>query len=78
MSLKMRFLHSHLDSIQVNCGAASDEHAERFHQDIWAMENRHKDKSSAATLADYSWTMKRDAPEVQCKGQAKRLLVYFM
>ena len=31
MSLKMHFLHSHLEFFPENCGAVSDEHGERFH-----------------------------------------------
>jgi hypothetical protein len=69
MSLKVHFPHSCLDSFPVNCGAASDEHGERFHQDVSAMENRYKGKWSAAMLVDYCWTVKRDAPEIQCKRQ---------
>lgn len=34
------FLHSHLNIFHDNCGVESDEHWERFHQDIWAMESR--------------------------------------
>jgi len=34
MSLKVHFLHSHLDFFPENCGAVNDEHGERFHQDI--------------------------------------------
>ncbi|UYV78169.1 hypothetical protein LAZ67_16000358 [Cordylochernes scorpioides] len=34
MSLKIHFLHSHLDFFPDNLGAVSDEHGERFHQDI--------------------------------------------
>jgi hypothetical protein len=34
VSLKTHFLHSHLDSFPVNCGAVSDEHGEPFHQDV--------------------------------------------
>ena len=34
MSLKIHFLHSHLDFSPPNLGAVSDERAERFHQDI--------------------------------------------
>jgi hypothetical protein len=75
MSLKIQFLHSHLDSFPVNCGAVSNEHGEHFHQDISAMENRYKGKWSAAILADYCWTVKRAAPEIQYKRQAKRRLV---
>ena len=34
MSLKMHFLHSHLDFFLSNLGKVSDEQGERFHQDI--------------------------------------------
>jgi hypothetical protein len=74
MSLMMRFLHSNLDSFPVNCVAVSDEHSERFHQDIPAMENRYKGKWSAAILADYCWTAKRNAAEIQYKRQSKGAL----
>jgi len=36
MSLKIHFLHSHLDFFPSNLGDFSDEHGERFHQDISA------------------------------------------
>jgi len=35
MSLKIHFLHSHLDFSPDNFGAVSDEQGERFHQDIF-------------------------------------------
>jgi len=38
-SLKMHFLHSQLDSLPVNCGAISDKHSERFHQDVSVRDN---------------------------------------
>jgi hypothetical protein len=75
MSLKMHFLHSHLDSFPANCGAVSDEHGERFHQDISAMGNRYKGKWSAAMLADYCCKVNTDASEIQYKRQAKRCFV---
>ncbi|UYV76035.1 hypothetical protein LAZ67_13002235 [Cordylochernes scorpioides] len=43
MSLKIHFLHSHLDFFPDNLGAVSDEHGERFHQDISSMEKRYQD-----------------------------------
>ncbi|KDR12837.1 hypothetical protein L798_13260, partial [Zootermopsis nevadensis] len=60
MSLKKHFLHSHLDFFPSNCGAVSDEHGERFHQDISAMEQKYKSKWSAAMLVDYCWMVKRN------------------
>ena len=38
MSIKFHFLDSHLDRFPENCGDVSDEHGERFHQDIKIME----------------------------------------
>ena len=40
MSLKIHFLHSHLDSFQQNLGDVSEEYDERFHQDISDFETR--------------------------------------
>ena len=34
MSVKIHFLHSHLNFFPPNPGAGSDEHGERLHQDI--------------------------------------------
>ncbi|UYV82366.1 K02A2.6-like [Cordylochernes scorpioides] len=45
MSLRIHFLHSHLDFFPDNLGAFSDEHGERFHQDISIMEKRYQDNS---------------------------------
>ena len=44
MSLKMHFLFSHLNFFPLNCGGMSDEHGDRFHQDISVMEHRYKGK----------------------------------
>jgi len=41
MSLKMYFLFSHLNFFPLNYGDVSDEHGERFHQDISVMERCH-------------------------------------
>ncbi|UYV73962.1 hypothetical protein LAZ67_11001610 [Cordylochernes scorpioides] len=65
MSLKIHFLHSHLDFFPENLGAVSDEHGERFHQDISSMEKRYQGKWSPGMLADYCWTLKRDVPEAR-------------
>ncbi|KAK4879102.1 hypothetical protein RN001_007248 [Aquatica leii] len=44
MSLKVHFLHSHLDFFSENLGAVSDEHGERFHQEIAKLEKRFSGK----------------------------------
>jgi hypothetical protein len=42
MSLKVHFLHSHLDFFPENLGEVSDEEGERFHQDIKSMEHHNQ------------------------------------
>ena len=44
MSLKIHFLHSHLNFFLPNLGAVSDEHGEKFHQDITKMESNYQGK----------------------------------
>ena len=46
-----------------NLGEVSDEHGERFHQDIMVMEKRYQSKWTSSILTDYCWTLKRDVPE---------------
>jgi hypothetical protein len=77
MSLKIHFLHSHLDFISENCGAMSDEHGERFHQEISLTEKRYQGKWNSAMLSDYCWTLARDAPTMEYKRQAKRKKTLF-
>ena len=60
MSLKMHFLHSHLDFFPENLGAVSDEQGERFHQDIQAMEERYKGIWNEGMMGDYCWMLYRD------------------
>ncbi|UYV73134.1 hypothetical protein LAZ67_10001919 [Cordylochernes scorpioides] len=62
MSLKIHFLHSHLDFFPDNLGAVSDEHGERFHQAISSMEKRYQ--------AHYNPELKT---EVHCDASAERL-----
>jgi hypothetical protein len=49
----------------------SDEHDERFHQDIAAVEGIYKGKWSPSLLADYCWTLMRDSPNSTFIRQAK-------
>jgi hypothetical protein len=51
--LKIHILHAHLDVFPEFCGAVCDEHGERFHQDIAAVEERYAGKWNPATLTDY-------------------------
>ena len=72
MSLKVHFMHNHLERFPENCGAVSDEHGERFHQDISAIEKRYNSKWSVSMLADYCWTIARDTPYHVGKRKAKK------
>lgn len=60
MSLKIHFLHSHMDFFPENLGAVSDEQGERFHQDIRTIETRYQGRWDPAMLGDYCWFLKRD------------------
>jgi hypothetical protein len=73
MSLKMHFLDSHLDFFPENLGAVSDEHGQRFHQDISAMEKRYQGQWSARVLADYCWMLKRDVPDTKHRRNSTTL-----
>ncbi|UYV69287.1 hypothetical protein LAZ67_6003116 [Cordylochernes scorpioides] len=75
MSLKIHFLHSHLDFFPDNLGAVSDEHGERFHQAISSMEKRYQGKWSPAMLADDCWALKRDLPQA---NQSKPWIVFML
>jgi len=72
MSVKIHFLSSHLDFFPENCGSLSDEHGERFHQDMAAMEDRYKGKWGPSMLADYCWTLMHDCPNVTFILHAKK------
>ena len=60
MSLKMHFLHSHLEFFPENLGAVSDELGKRFHQDIQTMEERYKGVWNEGMMGDYCWMLYRD------------------
>ncbi|KAI6647766.1 hypothetical protein LOD99_8607 [Oopsacas minuta] len=60
MSLKFHFLQAHLDNFPKNLGDMSEEHGERFHQDIKTMETRYQGRWEVTMMADYCWCLKRD------------------
>ena len=63
MSLKVHFLHSHLDFFRENLGKAREEHVERFQQDIATMEKRYQDRRDTAMMEDYIWSLVREGQE---------------
>lgn len=60
LSLKLHFLKSHLSFFPDNMGAYSDEHGERFHQDISDMEGRFNFRYIPNMLGEYCWSLLRD------------------
>ena len=72
MSIKVHFLHSHLDRFPKNLGALSDEQGERFHQDVKEMEERYQGRWDAVMLDDYCWSIKRDSVATHSHKSLKR------
>lgn len=64
MSLKIHFLHSHLDFFPKNLGDESDEHGERFHQQMKVMERRYQGFWDEAMMGDYCWFLTRETKTV--------------
>ena len=60
MSIKVHFLHIHLDRYPTNCGDFSDKQGERFHQDIKEIETRYQERWDARMMANYCWGIKHD------------------
>ena len=60
MTLKVHFLHAHLDYFPQNSGGMSKAHGERFHQDIKSMETRYQDRWDVDMMANYCWCLKCD------------------
>ena len=72
MSLKVHFLHAHLDYFPQNLGDMSEEHGERFHQDIKSMETRYQGRWDVSMMSDYYWCLKRDCVSNEIARKAKR------
>ncbi|GBM75846.1 hypothetical protein AVEN_264975-1 [Araneus ventricosus] len=60
----------HLEFFPENLGSVSDEHGERFHQDISNMGARYQGKRNPKMLADYCWTLKIDITQANHSRQA--------
>ncbi|GBN39590.1 hypothetical protein AVEN_138662-1 [Araneus ventricosus] len=60
MSLKLHVLDSHLNFFPQNLCAISDEHGERFHQNISLFEKRFSGRWNRSMLAEYCWSFIRD------------------
>lgn len=72
LSLKMHFLRSHLNFFPPNLGDYSDEHGERFHQDISDMEDRFNGRYVPHMLGEYCWTLLRDTRAIHKRRSSKK------
>ena len=72
MLLKIHFLHSHLNFFLPNLGAVSDEHGERFHQEITKMESNYQGKWNPGMMGDICWMLLRDIPEAKYTRSSKK------
>jgi hypothetical protein len=72
MSVKIHFLHSHMDYFPSNLGAFSEEQGERFHQDICEMERRYQGHWNINMMADYCWSLKRSNPTAKHSRKTKK------
>jgi len=71
MSIKLHFLHCHLDFFKPNLGSVSEEHGERFHQDIQLMEKRYQGRWDSAMMGDYIWGLIRhDSSQYKRKSRS--------
>ena len=60
MSIKVYFLHSHLDKFPDSGSDVSDEQRKRFRQDIKTMEVRYQGRWDKRMMANYYWSIKRE------------------
>lgn len=72
MSIKVHYLANHIDMFPENCADLSDEMGERFHQDMRIMEERYQGRWDENMMADYCWSLKRDAPEATHKRRSSQ------
>lgn len=71
MSLKIHFLHQHLNFFPDNLGAVSDEHGERFHQEISLMEKRYQGRHNPNMMGDFCWFLHRETDTEHHQRKAK-------
>ena len=71
MPLEIHFLYSHHFFLP-NLGAVSDEHRERFHQDIMKMESNYQGKWNPSMMGDFCWMLLRDILEAKYTRSSKK------
>jgi hypothetical protein len=72
MLLKLHFLDCHLDFFPKNLGEVSNEHRERYHQDISIMEKWFVGRWNCGMLAECCWSIVRETPDSGYKRKRSR------
>ena len=73
MSIKLHYLHSHLDKFSDNRRDVSEEQGERFHQDIKVMKDWYQGRWDSHMMSDYCWSLMRANPDaLHKKASSKR------
>ena len=71
-SIKVHFLHSHLERFPDNLANFSDKQGERFHKDIKVMEERYQGRWDRKMISDFCWCLKRDKPDIRHSRKSKK------
>lgn len=72
LSPKLHFLSSHLDEFPKSCGAFSDQHGERHHQDFATYEDRYQGKISPRTMGEWCWMKFKALPQKTYKRKVSK------
>jgi hypothetical protein len=75
MPLKLHFLDFHLDLLPQNLGEVSDERGEGFHQDIFIMEKKVREKMELWYACRMLLFIVREIPESCYRRRSKRLYI---
>lgn len=76
MSLNVHFIDSHIHFVPEYLGAVSNEHGERFHQNISTMETRDQGKWNPSVLAVDCWALRRDVSQAKCSRKSSTVAFF--
>lgn len=68
MSLKIHFLHHHIEKFAEQSPAESDEHGERFHQVTARLEHWYSGKKLHSLLGDICWNLQEEDDDIEESG----------
>ena len=68
MSIKVHYLHSHLDHFPEKLGNWNKEQGEWFHQDLRTKDERCQEHWNIHTMSDYCWFIQHDCPQLTARN----------